>query len=120
MSAMDQDIQENRISLIPIDGEHADDNTCCTFAIQNEDHTMGGILRYIIGKNPDVLFCGYNLPHPAEDVMHFRIQTNGKITAADAFRKGLDDIVEMADHMSAEFSKQAHGTNFQYVASHDL
>merc|ERR1711865_1299511 len=57
-----------------------DHNTpeCATFAFQHEDHTIGNSLRYMIMKNPDISFCGYSIPHPAEPVMNLRIQTNGR------------------------------------------
>ena len=46
----------------------------------NEGHTLGNVLRSVIMQNPQVAFCGYSLPHPAEDQMHLRIQTvEGKV-----------------------------------------
>ena len=49
--------------------------TCRTFVFKNEGHTLGNALRAVILQNPEVIFCGYTLPHPAEDQMHLRIQT---------------------------------------------
>ena len=50
-------------------------STCRTFVFKNEGHTLGNALRAVILQNPEVIFCGYTLPHPAEDQMHLRIQT---------------------------------------------
>merc|ERR1711865_1305451 len=82
-----------------------DHNTpeCATFAFQHEDHTIGNSLRYMIMKNPDISFCGYSIPHPAEPVMNLRIQTNGKETAAQAFEHGLHDLLAVCDHVKATF-----------------
>ncbi|VEN61534.1 unnamed protein product [Callosobruchus maculatus] len=45
-----------------------------TFVFNDEGHTLGNALRCIISSYPDVEFCGYTIPHPAENKMHFRIQ----------------------------------------------
>lgn len=54
------------------------DPTAATFQIDDEDHTLGNALRYIIMKNPEVELCGYSIPHPAEAKMNLRIQTYGE------------------------------------------
>jgi DNA-directed RNA polymerase I and III subunit RPAC2 len=70
-------------------------DTAASFQFDEEDHTLGNALRYIIMKklvyligmceknadfllSPDVEFCGYSIPHPSEDKMNLRIQTYGK------------------------------------------
>jgi len=30
-----------------------------TFALAGEDHTLGNALRYMLNKNPEVVFAGY-------------------------------------------------------------
>jgi DNA-directed RNA polymerases I and III subunit RPAC2 len=69
--------------------------TAASYEFTNEDHTLGNALRHMIMKkqdylfpiflfvltymnSPDVEFCGYSIPHPAEPKMHLRIQTYGK------------------------------------------
>ena len=32
-----------------------------------ESHTLGNALKNVILQNPSVTFCGYSIPHPAED-----------------------------------------------------
>jgi len=64
----------------------------CTFAIHNEDHTLGNALRYIIMKDPDVEFCGYSAPHPSEPVIHLRVQMHDNKSAKEAVTKGLDRL----------------------------
>jgi DNA-directed RNA polymerase subunit L len=55
------------------------DNECsATFAFENEDHTLGNSLRYMLMKSPHVAFCGYSVPHPSEPKMNLRLQTNGE------------------------------------------
>ncbi|KAM7443979.1 DNA-directed RNA polymerases I and III subunit RPAC2 [Porites harrisoni] len=79
-----------------------DDETCATFVLHEEDHTLGNSLRYIIMKNPDVVFCGYSVPHPSENKINLRIQTNGP-PAVDVLRRGLSELTALCEHMLATF-----------------
>lgn len=38
------------------------------------------ILCLLLHCSPDVVFCGYSVPHPSENKINLRIQTNGKLT----------------------------------------
>lgn len=78
------------------------DETCLTFVIRDEDHTLGNALRYVLVKNPDVRFCGYSIPHPSENIMNIRVETFGK-SAAELFRKALLDLRAMSEHMKTAF-----------------
>ena len=51
------------------------------------------------------MFCGYSLPHPAEDQMHMRIQTVDNVDAQDALLKGLQDLKAMTLHAKETFEK---------------
>ncbi|KAF6020239.1 RPC19 [Bugula neritina] len=46
-------------------------------------------------KDARVEFCGYSVPHPSEDKINFRIQTNGTCSAEDALRQGLSNLNDM-------------------------
>ncbi|XP_020604121.1 DNA-directed RNA polymerases I and III subunit RPAC2-like isoform X2 [Orbicella faveolata] len=89
-----------RLEVMPTGSE--DDETCATFVLHEEDHTLGNSLRYIIMKNPDVVFCGYSIPHPSENKINLRIQTNGT-PAIDVLRRGLSELTAMCEHMLATF-----------------
>jgi len=54
-------------------------------------------------KNPDVEFCGYSIPHPSEELMNIRIQTYN-MSAEDALRKGLDDLIDLCDIVAEKFT----------------
>lgn len=76
-------------------------DTAASFEFIEEDHTLGNALRHIIMKkydhavpwlhadsnfvvaSPQVEFCGYSIPHPAEKKMNLRIQTYGKSTHSE-------------------------------------
>ncbi|KAM3081032.1 RNA polymerase subunit AC19 [Clarireedia jacksonii] len=89
--------QEQRIRMLPGSTENA-----ASFEFKQEDHTLGNALRYIIMKNPDVEFCGYSIPHPSEELMNIRIQTYN-MSAEDALRKGLDDLIDLCDVVAEKF-----------------
>ena len=76
-----------------------------TFVFKGEGHTLGNALRTVILQNPQVEFCGYSLPHPAEDQMHLRIQTVEGVDAQDALLKGLVDLKKMALHTKEAFEE---------------
>lgn len=79
-----------------------EDETCQTFVMHDEDHTLGNSLRYMIMKNPDVQFCGYSIPHPSESKINIRIQTYGK-PANEILRKGLKDLNIVCEHVLRTF-----------------
>ncbi|KAK6173014.1 hypothetical protein SNE40_016554 [Patella caerulea] len=85
-----------------IDSGNTEADSCKTFVMHNEDHTLGNSLRYIIMKNSDVQFCGYTVPHPSENKINFRVQTYGK-PAVDILRKGLEDLNKMCEHVLQTF-----------------
>ncbi|XP_003383582.1 PREDICTED: DNA-directed RNA polymerases I and III subunit RPAC2-like [Amphimedon queenslandica] len=85
-----------RLHILPL--EDPDDVTCMTFVLQDEDHTLGNALRWILIKNPDVSFCGYSTPHPSERKINLRIQTTG-ISATEVLRRGLEDLRELFQHI---------------------
>ncbi|KAK9480901.1 DNA-directed RNA polymerase, partial [Lipomyces japonicus] len=97
---LDFEVDRNKIQILPGSSE---DGTAASFRILQEDHTLGNALRYVIMKNPDVEFCGYSIPHPSEAAMNIRIQTYGKVTAIEALEKGLDDLVDMCDHIESVY-----------------
>ena len=39
---------------------------------------MGDLLRIFLLKNEEVKFAGYKVPHPLEDVLEIKLQTNTK------------------------------------------
>lgn len=44
-------------------------------------------------RNPNVRFAGYRKPHPLENKIEIKIQTNGEITPATALKEALKNLV---------------------------
>ena len=86
-------------------GDSGSDETCRTFVFEKETHTLGNALRHVILQNPNVLFCGYSMPHPAEDKMFVRIQTVPGYSAQEALKKGLQDLKHTCQITKETFAK---------------
>jgi DNA-directed RNA polymerases I and III subunit RPAC2 len=63
-----------------------------TFCIGDEDHTLGNSLRHILIRDRSVDFAGYSVPHPAEPVVHLRIQTTKNTTAKAALKQACQTL----------------------------
>ncbi|KAI5854774.1 DNA-directed RNA polymerase [Tricharina praecox] len=86
---------------------------CASFEIEDEDHTLGNALRYMIMKNPKVELCGYSIPHPSENHLNMRIQIYPEFedehTPADALIKGLDDLSSLCGVVQDKFTAARDG-----------
>ena len=98
------ELDTEKIKILP--QATSEDGTSASFRIIYEDHTLGNALRYIIMKNPQVEFCGYSIPHPSENVLNIRIQTYGEITAVDALKKGLNDLIDLCNVVEDTFTRK--------------
>ena len=65
-----------------------------TFAIGDEDHTIGNATRHILMQDARVNFAGYSVPHPSEPVVHIRVQTKpeSECTAVDALKEACQTL----------------------------
>lgn len=70
-----------------------------TFAIGNEDHTIGNSLRHILIHNSKVEFAGYSVPHPSEPIVHIRVQTTGSTTSLKAVKESCETLNEQCEYV---------------------
>ena len=82
--------------LVVLAGDRVAGETCRTFIFHKENHTLGNALRHVLLQNPRVMFAGYSIPHPAEDQMHIRIQTEEEYPAQEALKQALRDLKSLA------------------------
>ncbi|XP_051877060.1 DNA-directed RNA polymerases I and III subunit RPAC2 [Pristis pectinata] len=112
-SAVSRLISSGSVSMATVEGakkpvlevvqaEGCDDSSV-TFVLHDEDHTLGNSLRYMIMKNPEVEFCGYSITHPSESKINFRIQTRGGIPSIEPFRRGLNELMTVCQHVLNTF-----------------
>ena len=55
--------------------KYASQKNCATFSFNNENHTLGNVLRAIASTDKQTKFVSYSLPHPAENNMELRLET---------------------------------------------
>ncbi|XP_015190621.1 PREDICTED: probable DNA-directed RNA polymerases I and III subunit RPAC2 [Polistes dominula] len=90
--------------LVVLAGDQVHGEQSRTFIFLNEGHTLGNALQNIIAHYPEVTFCGYTVPHPAENKINFRIQTKtGRAT--DILKRGLQDLEKICDHTLEVFNE---------------
>ena len=103
--------------------------SAATFVVNEEDHTLGNALRYVLMKecvcathrstdpdSPKVEFCGYSAPHPSEDKIHLRIQmygpSRGTATETDtadgenamlALLRALDNLKDLTESILEKY-----------------
>jgi len=77
-----------------------------TFAIGDEDHTLGNAVRHVLMNNSKIAFAGYSVPHPSEPVVHIRVQTAKKSQkteesdrprAVDLLKEACETLISQCD-----------------------
>ncbi|CAN6339925.1 unnamed protein product, partial [Urochloa humidicola] len=79
-----------------------EDTSASTFSIMEEDHTLANSVRFVLNQDPRVAFCGYSIPHPAENKVNIRLQTTGD-PAKDVLKDALQDLMVMCQHTRGTF-----------------
>ncbi|KAH9523459.1 DNA-directed RNA polymerases I and III subunit RPAC2 [Bulinus truncatus] len=97
-----QDQRNKKPILEVLDTRTGSDESVQTFILHDEDHTLGNALKYMLNKNPQVIFVGYSITHPSESKINLRIQTSG-IPAVDALKQAFKDLKQMCGHMLTTF-----------------
>ena len=85
--------------------EEKTENTA-TFIILLEDHTLGNIVKMMLLRNPKVRYVAYRKPHPLENKIEIRIQTNGEITPTNALNEALVNLCQDLDDCYREFEEE--------------
>ncbi|KAG0325504.1 RNA polymerase subunit AC19 [Podila humilis] len=112
-----QELEESdKISVVP--GTMSDPQ-CATFCLQDEDHTLGNALRWIIMKDPEVDFVSYSMPHPSEPKTNVRIQTSEKTNAIEAVSRGLGNLNDICAHIIQTFNTELMKGDFEYEEEED-
>jgi len=71
--------------------------------IQEEDHTLGNIIRHQLLKDRSVKFSGYKRPHPLEPYIEIKVQTNGVKPPSQAVRDACDELTAQVEMMEVAF-----------------
>jgi len=82
--------------------QEQNDKRCATYTFNNEDHTLGNLLRTVLSGHSDVEFVGYSIPHPSESKMNLRLQTITHDTN-DVLNEGLRTVQNLVKTLRASF-----------------
>merc|ERR1719215_1377330 len=70
-----------------------------------EDHTLGNALRMELLRNEAVLFAGYKVPHPLNNMIELRVQTLPKTTPEAAVRVAVANLKSEFSSMLDQFDE---------------
>ena len=93
--------QERKVVIQPVEKIK---NTCL-FIINEEDHTFGNAVKMMLLRNPKIRYVAYRKPHPLENKIEIKIQTN-EITPLDAFREALKNLIDDIDDCTKQLEEQ--------------
>eukprot|EP00009_Paramoeba_aestuarina_P008105 CAMPEP_0201520586 /NCGR_PEP_ID=MMETSP0161_2-20130828/11970_1 /ASSEMBLY_ACC=CAM_ASM_000251 /TAXON_ID=180227 /ORGANISM="Neoparamoeba aestuarina, Strain SoJaBio B1-5/56/2" /LENGTH=135 /DNA_ID=CAMNT_0047919011 /DNA_START=16 /DNA_END=419 /DNA_ORIENTATION=+ len=81
---------------------------CATYEVRSEGHTMGNAIRWSLNKNAKVGFAGYTIPHPSEDCIHLRVQTQNpdEVESGEVMKESFEILENVFDHIMTEFIAQ--------------
>jgi DNA-directed RNA polymerase subunit L len=49
-----------------------------TYIVQKEDHTLGNIVRMQLHRDPNVVFAGYQVPHPSDNRIVIKVRRRSR------------------------------------------
>ncbi|KAL7422299.1 DNA-directed RNA polymerase II core subunit [Cryptotrichosporon argae] len=78
-----------------------------TIELKPADHTLGNMLRAQLLLDPTVLFAGYKLPHPLENIISLKIQTDERSNPADALKRACTLLIQQTVAVKQQFADQA-------------
>ncbi|WRT67109.1 uncharacterized protein IL334_004075 [Kwoniella shivajii] len=78
-----------------------------TILLRKQDHTLGNMIRAQLLLDPTVLFAGYKVPHPLENDIIIKIQTDERSNPADALKRACHLLIRQTVHVKQQFMDQA-------------
>ncbi|EJD02531.1 RBP11-like subunits of RNA polymerase [Fomitiporia mediterranea MF3/22] len=89
------------------------DLSAATFRLNDESHTIGNALRWMLMKNPDVEFCGYSAPHPSENAIQVRVQMYDGKSALAALIAALEQLDSLFATIDDAYQNSIRAGNFE-------
>ncbi|KAL0725827.1 hypothetical protein Bca4012_040426 [Brassica carinata] len=80
-----------------------------SFTIEREDHTIGNIVRMQLHRDENVLFAGYQLPHPLKYKIIVRIHTTSQSSPMQAYNQAINDLDKELDFLKSQFEDSRGG-----------
>ncbi|KAK4536672.1 hypothetical protein CDCA_CDCA09G2697 [Cyanidium caldarium] len=89
--------------------EQSADACQVTLTLENEGHTLGNVLRYMIARDPRVEHAGYSVPHPSENRVKVNVITRPGTRALDVVQSALANVALLCDELSGRYEAAASG-----------
>jgi DNA-directed RNA polymerase subunit L len=75
------------------------------FQVKGIDHTLSNLLREQLNSIEGIKISGYHVSHPLVGIPQFVIETNGKISASDAFTEAIKNAQKDIKKFKTAFQK---------------
>mmetsp|Transcript_8861 Transcript_8861/g.36251 ORF Transcript_8861/g.36251 Transcript_8861/m.36251 type:complete len:119 (-) Transcript_8861:69-425(-) len=87
-----------------------------TYVVQKEDHTLGNIVRMQLHRDPNVVFAGYQVPHPSDNRIVIKVHTNKNSSPMQAMTESVNCLSEEISTLTQKFKDevQAYKSNQGY------
>ena len=72
------------------------------FIIENEDHTLGNIIRSSLLLNKHVIFAGYRIEHPLSNKLYINIRTDVTISPMEALNNSIDELINELNEINIQ------------------
>ncbi|KAE9551894.1 hypothetical protein FO519_004885 [Halicephalobus sp. NKZ332] len=102
---MPHDSFDGRIEILDVE-QYRKDPTMLTLLIKGEDHTLGSTVSHILNDTDGVEFAGYNIPHPLEDAILFRIQTKKGFDAMKVLMQAIDVLDSIFSTVKEKYQEE--------------
>ena len=74
--------------------------------IHDQDHTLGNCIRYQLLQDSRIRFAGYKKPHPLEEKIEIKVQTNGEVPPPDAILQSCQSLNLTLDKLLKSFQEE--------------
>ena len=101
---------------------HAKDSVipnAANFQINKEDHTIGNLLKADLVRNKRVVFAAYQHPHPLQNFINLKVQTNGEKTPLKELVVTCKNLGTLIDVLDEEFDQKLKKYNEEKDANNN-
>jgi DNA-directed RNA polymerase II subunit RPB11 len=78
-------------------------SSAANFQINKEDHTIGNLLKADLVRNKRVIFAAYQHPHPLQNYINLKVQTDGSKTPLKELIATCKNLGTLTDVLEEEF-----------------
>lgn len=74
-----------------------------TFVFEDEGHTLGSLLTYVLESFPETEFCAYSIRHPSENKIYVRLKVKNGNSVEEVFKRGIQELNKVLNHVKKTF-----------------